>query len=674
MVKYNNNTRKRGDLSLKIRVKLIAALLLIVLIPMLILSVVTSSTYTNMIVENQIAFLKTGCSDKSEYINEFQRNLTSELWNFASNDSVRNFLQEPDDESADFINIAIQNSVKKSPSILDMYVLDTQGRVAAAYNKDDIGTVKDNVQELENISAKNSGISNLYPPAAGNGCYFYIVKRIYSRSNEKIGLVCQQIGLTEIADVLKISGFSNYASVMLIDSDGKYVTTASSNPKRLESISEYKEIPLHIPDAIPYYSDNPAADTITDSYDNYTVCGKAIAAGGWSVVAFYDSSDAKGAVSTKFSSVTVIIIAAAVMMSAAIIYICFRFTHPISTIIRVIKKLNMGDKDIRLDFNTDDEFGEISKAFNSMFDSIFESEQRYRTVVSMMDNVVFEINLKTYKVYVSDNFNRKFTFRAKDDTFNESFLKKMRIHKDDRKKFQEDLTTILSTSADRWEGEYRLKNIYGDFSWIRIKGKKFSDRSGVPEKVIGMMTDIDREKKGTINLMQKANFDSLTQLYNRPAFLKALNEELQQSIARRSLDALMFVDLDDFKHFNDEYGHKCGDEVLKFVADTIKELTFDRGFGGRLGGDEFVICLTGLTLIDDAGSAAREMISILNNGFVSESTGNTFNIHCSIGIAFFRENGGNANELLEAADGAMYSIKRSGKSNFAYASRNNTVL
>ena len=187
-----------------------------------------------------------------------------------------------------------------------------------------------------------------------------------------------------------------------------------------------------------------------------------------------------------------------------------------------------------------------------------------------------------------------------------------------------------------------------------------------------MLVDIDREKKSAITLIQKANYDQLTSLYNRATFLRTLDEEILLSYSRRSLDALMFIDLDDFKHFNDEYGHKCGDEVLVFVAETIKEITFDKGFGGRLGGDEFVMCLTNLKLIGDAGKAAGEIISILNEGFTSESTQLHLNIHCSIGIAFFRENGANSTELLEAADAAMYKIKKSGKSNYAFAGSNAT--
>ena len=111
---------------------------------------------------------------------------------------------------------------------------------------------------------------------------------------------------------------------------------------------------------------------------------------------------------------------------------------------------------------------------------------------------------------------------------------------------------------------------------------------------------------------------------------------------------------------------------MKFTADTIKELCFGHGFGGRFGGDEFIICITGLTLIGDAGETASEMIRILSSGFISESTGICLSVTCSIGIAFFRENGNTCDEVIAASDNAMYKIKKHGKSAFAYAEADDT--
>ena len=200
-----------------------------------------------------------------------------------------------------------------------------------------------------------------------------------------------------------------------------------------------------------------------------------------------------------------------------------------------------------------------------------------------------------------------------------------------------------------------------------IKANKFYDRDDVPTKIVGVIVDIDREKKSEMHLLQKASYDNLTQLYNRETFTKTLAAEMEHSAARKTLEAMLFIDLDDFKFFNDQYGHACGDEVLKFVADTLKEICFERGFAGRLGGDEFVVCITNLILIGDIGDIAQEIIDILSNGFTSESCEKELAIHCSIGIAFFRENGKNTEELIAAADEAMYVIKKHGKSAYSYA-------
>ncbi len=269
-------------------------------------------------------------------------------------------------------------------------------------------------------------------------------------------------------------------------------------------------------------------------------------------------------------------------------------------------------------------------------------------------------------MFVSKNFNKKFSYRPKDDSMKESFFYKIHVHKDDKERYMNDLERILGP-ANFMQGEYRVKSIYGDFIWIMIKATKFYNRDEIPTKIVGVIMDIDKEKKSEMHLIQRASNDALTQLFNREAFIKSLTAAIDESAAKKSLDAMMFIDLDDFKFFNDQYGHACGDEVLKFVADTLKEISFERGFAGRFGGDEFVICLTNLTLYGDSGKIAQEIIDILGNGFTSESTGLKLNVHCSVGIAFLRESGKNAEEVIAAADEAMYNIKKHGKSAYAYA-------
>ncbi|MGN0637499.1 MAG: diguanylate cyclase domain-containing protein [Huintestinicola sp.] len=657
---------------MKIRFKLAGLMLIILIIPMIVVSSVYSSKSADAIVKGQINSLGIINGDRAAYLNEFIGNIILSQKSFTSDNGVREFVEHEcsdahSDDELKYVNELIRDTVRRSSAVTDMFILNDRGVILAAYKTDMIGQTDSQVNDYISFSGSNSGISGIYPPNSSDKCYFYSCRRVYTPGNKKVGVAVQKVSLEEAAEMLKITGYSNFAVSLIVDSNGKYISGSVSNPRKLEDVVEFRAIAESIPEAIPYYGDTNGSDTVIKENEGYHIFGTPVSNGGWSVVSMFESVDAKKAASDSVSGVRVAVIIITILAAAAIILVCYFFTEPIKKLVSVIYQKNKGDVNVRLDLDSNDEFGQISTEFNAMFDSIFESEQRYRTVVSMMDNVVFEINLKTFKVYVSNNFNQKFSYRAKDDSISESFFYKMKIHKDDMKRYKEDLDTIVSSQGDKWEGEYRMKNLYGDFSWIRVKGKKFFDRSGAPSKIIGLLVDIDKEKKSAITLIQKASFDALTQLYNRPTFLRTLDEEMNASSTRRSLDALMFIDLDDFKHFNDEYGHKCGDEVLKFVADTIKEVTYERGFGGRLGGDEFVMCLTNLTLIGDAGKVAAEVISILNEGFVSESTELHFNIHCSIGIAFFRENGSNSAELLEAADTAMYKIKKSGKSNFAYA-------
>lgn len=667
-----NPQRKGMTVTMKIRFKLAGLMLIILIIPMIVVSAVYSSKCAKAVVNGQISSLEIINGDRAAYLNEVLGNIASSQKNFASDSSVREFAEHEfsgshSEEELKYVNELIRDTVRRSDVISDMFIVSDTGTVIAAYNKENIGSFDDKTADYISFAGSNNGISGIYPPTTSDKCYFYSCRRVYTPDNKKVAVAVQKVSLEEAADMLKITGYSNFAVSLIVDSNGRYISGSVSNPRKLEEVVEYRIIAENIPEAVPYYGEAGGSDTVVKEAEGYHIFGTPVPSGGWSVVSMFETDIAEKAASSSVSGARKVVIIITVLAAAAIIFVCYVFTEPIKKLISVISQKNKGDANVRLELDSNDEYGQISIEFNAMFDSIFESEQRYRTVVSMMDNVVFEINLKTFKVYVSNNFNQKFSYRAKDESIGESFLYKMKIHKDDMKRYKDDLDSIVSSQGDKWEGEYRMKNLYGDFSWIRVKGKKFFDRSGAPSKIIGLLVDIDKEKKSAITLIQKASFDALTQLYNRPTFLRTLDEEMGKSFTRRSLDALMFIDLDDFKHFNDEYGHKCGDEVLKFVADTIKEVTYERGFGGRLGGDEFVMCLTDLTLIGDAGKAAAEVISILNEGFVSESTELHFNIHCSIGIAFFRENGSNSAELLEAADTAMYKIKKSGKSNFAYA-------
>jgi len=129
----------------------------------------------------------------------------------------------------------------------------------------------------------------------------------------------------------------------------------------------------------------------------------------------------------------------------------------------------------------------------------------------------------------------------------------------------------------------------------------------------------------------------------------------------------MFMDLDGFKAVNDIHGHDAGDVLLKGVASRLVEQTRETDMVARLGGDEFIIVYTGIgDGTEEVTRLAKRLLDSLSEP-VPLSDNTSGQVTGSIGIAVFPDQGTEVEELVKAADRAMYGIKAKGKNNFAYA-------
>ena len=161
-------------------------------------------------------------------------------------------------------------------------------------------------------------------------------------------------------------------------------------------------------------------------------------------------------------------------------------------------------------------------------------------------------------------------------------------------------------------------------------------------------------------LSHRAEHDPLTDLNNRGSFIHLVDEWLSDPASDR-ICAVMFVDLDDFKHINDSLGHAMGDEAIVAVGERLRSCMRSHDLVARLGGDEFAIFLTRLPNVNQLVAIAERLIEKLNEPFQSAD------MHASvcgtIGIAI-AEAGDDAAELLRRADIAMYAAKARGKGMF----------
>lgn len=342
-----------------------------------------------------------------------------------------------------------------------------------------------------------------------------------------------------------------------------------------------------------------------------------------------------------------------------------KIAEPLNKIEDTLEKIRRGDHEARIGTISNNEYGQLSRAFNNLVDEIVISEDRYKTISDMSDNIIFEWNFKTNEVTFSNNFNKKFSYRPPSDHFGDSFLLKAKVHQDDIERYRSDLDA-LEKGKNFERNEYRIRNIYGEFIWILMRTSTLKDSEGKPLKVVGVMVDIDRAKKSEEQLSERASFDALTELYNRETIEQKINTEISLSEMRKSEMAVLFVDVDDFKHYNDNYSHATGDEVLRFVGRTLKEIVGgDVGFGGRYGGDEFILLVKNAETNNPA-AIAQKIIDTLAAGFEA-GIGERLSVSVSIGIAAIKDDYNTRVEyLIGKADDAMYSVKKSGKSNYAF--------
>ena len=177
------------------------------------------------------------------------------------------------------------------------------------------------------------------------------------------------------------------------------------------------------------------------------------------------------------------------------------------------------------------------------------------------------------------------------------------------------------------------------------------------------MEQADRkEKERQQELLQMAQNDPLTGIKNKKAIEKEMLSMVQRAIESNEQITFGFVDIDDFRDYNTNYGHQEGDAVIQFVAQTLKENI--HGAVGRIGGDEFAFCYAGELEPERIRHNADKILEILRTQHVNEQTGEVLPVPCSIGIVMSQGDTLDYTQLIRRADLAMYQAKENGKNTF----------
>jgi diguanylate cyclase (GGDEF)-like protein/PAS domain S-box-containing protein len=222
-------------------------------------------------------------------------------------------------------------------------------------------------------------------------------------------------------------------------------------------------------------------------------------------------------------------------------------------------------------------------------------------------------------------------------------------------------------SRGTWRGEIwnRRKDgvIYPE--WLSITAVR-DDAIGRTSHYIGIFSDISERKESEARIRHLAHHDALTGLPNRLLLDDRIEQALLKSRRSGHMTAVLFLDLDRFKHINETLGHEIGDELLVQAGKRAAAVLRETDTLSRHGGDTFAIVLADIEQPQDATLVARKLLQTFGKPY--QLAGHELTVTASIGIALHPSDGVNASELLRNAETAMYHAKDEGRNTLRFYS------
>lgn len=291
--------------------------------------------------------------------------------------------------------------------------------------------------------------------------------------------------------------------------------------------------------------------------------------------------------------------------------------------------------------------------------NLSEDIERLNSIVSISADYIFEYTADDDCLRVFVNNDGVFLEMPLPNTDIEQYFKDNNlIFIDDIDTFER-LCDNVRSGIDRATFEMRFADENkSEYRWYRIKMKAVRNQEHHFIRLIGKLENISDIKNAEKRLIDKAERDPLTKIYNKSTTKKLIKNYLRTD-AKDTYDAFIIIDVDNFKQVNDTLGHLFGDSILVDLSQEMQDLFRSNDVVGRIGGDEFIVFLRGMKQKSHIESKANDICKIFDLLYAGEDG---TKITGSLGIALYPQDGDTFDELYRKADLALYASKRAGKS------------
>lgn len=287
--------------------------------------------------------------------------------------------------------------------------------------------------------------------------------------------------------------------------------------------------------------------------------------------------------------------------------------------------------------------------------------ERHKIILDQTNDIIFEWDIALDQIYYSHNWIKKFGYQPISRDISKRIPQASHIMPEDMPHFIR-LREQTLTGLPYNETELRIANADGRYIWCRLRATTQFNDEGKPVKAVGVILDIDGEKRRAQDLLEQAERDNLTHLYNKNAARRRIDQFITQ-LGPKDRSAMLIIDLDNFKSVNDNFGHMFGDAVLMETAGHLKKIFRAQDIIARIGGDEFLVYIHKLSGPDRLPVKAEQVVSSIQEILADQLHQQP--LSCSVGAACCPTDASGFQELYQCCDQALYNAKARGKNQYA---------
>ncbi len=347
---------------------------------------------------------------------------------------------------------------------------------------------------------------------------------------------------------------------------------------------------------------------------------------------------------------TIIIVISGIVLGCVIIVLLYFMLDKV--VLRGLYKINYslnriaaGDLEHKMQVGGLPEFVTMSKNVNLMVQSILDVNGKFSTIFSHVNIPLAMYEYRAERVLITSKMPEILEL---DIEPGDQLL--------DPAKFLAQIEQIMTNPYQNEQDVYIFET-KNQLKYLKIK--LYSQDMNNWGIIIDVTSDINEKQ----NIKFERDIDFLTNIYNRRAFLEALDRLYQDSDLIKNA-AMIMLDLDNLKYVNDTWGHATGDAFISRAAKVLSDFDYPHKLTARLSGDEFAIMLYGADDIDMLDQAIKNLAVDYQKAYIKTPNGQKHPVTISAGYAYYPQQSQNMKEILNFADQAMYEVKRTSKGQF----------